>query len=155
MPQKVKVDFITIDGLYSTDSILKEIKQDKEFVYFLIDNPASLDYQQNRVHYRIVSEIDCIYTVDTDVGVESYNTVTYDISAGGVSIIMDKLAISKEEMYIVIFLPGRDIKTHLKFIRCESFEGTKYKISFEYTDLSDSDYEMLSDLCVSKQLLNY
>ena len=65
---------------------------------------------------------------------------------------MEDIAISQEEMSIIIFMEDRDIKSHLKFTRCECFEGSKYKLSFEYTDLSDRDYQYLSDLCLKNQL---
>ncbi len=151
-PQQIAIDFITTDGLYSTETTLKEVKKDDEYAYFVIGNPTSLDYQQNREYYRVISKNDCIYTVDKGGSVESYDTVTYDISAGGVSIIMEEIAISQEETSIVIFTPGRDIKSHLNFVRCEIFDKDKYKLSFEFTDLSDVDYEILHKLCLEQQL---
>jgi len=134
---------------------LKEIRNEDEYTYFIIENPASLDYQQNREYYRVIVEYDCIYTVDTDMGTESYNAVTYDLSAGGVSIVLDENIISQEEMAIVICMPDRNIKSHLRFIRCERFEDNQYKLSFEFTDLSEKDYEILTNLCVTKQLTSF
>jgi len=153
-PQKISLDFIAHDGLYKTTTMLKEVKPEGSYTYFIIENPASLDYQQNREYYRILADYDCIYTVDNGIDVESYNAVTYDISAGGISIIVDENVISQEEMSIVICMPDRDVKSHLKFIRCEMHED-KYKLSFEFTDLSERDYEMLSNLCVMKQLSSF
>lgn len=154
-PQKVAIDFIAHDGLYKTHTMLKEIKHEGEYTYFYIDNPASLDYQQNREYYRVIVEYDCIYTVDTENGTESFNAVTYDLSAGGVSIIMDENIISQEEMSLVICMPDRNIKSHLKFIRCERFEDDQYKLSFEFTDLAEKDYETLQNICVTKQLKSF
>ena len=152
--QKVYIDFIAHDGLYKTQAVLRDVVEEDGYKYFSIENPASLDYQQNREYYRIIAEYDCIYTVDTDYGPESYNAVTYDLSAGGVSIITDENVISQEGMSIVICMPERDIKSHLKFIRCEIHEDS-YKLSFEFTDLSERDYELLSNLCVTKQLKSF
>jgi len=154
-PQKVAIDFIAHDGLYKTHTMLKEIRNEGEYTYFVIDNPASLDYQQNREYYRVIVEYDCIYSVDTENGTESFNAVTYDLSAGGVSIIMDENIISQEEMSIVICMTERNIKSHLKFIRCERFEESQYKLSFEFTDLAEKDYEILQNLCVTKQLTSF
>lgn len=154
-PQKVSLSFICIDGLYKTTTELKSIRNDNEFTYFEIANPTTLDYQQNREYYRILAEHDCIYTVENSNGdIESYNAVTYDISAGGVSIITEENAISKYESALTIMMPDGDIKSHLKFIRCEIFED-QFKLSFEFTDLSEKDYSRLAEMCIQKQLSTF
>ena len=133
----------------------QKIIKEKEFYNLIIDNPESLDYQQNREYYRILAEYDCIYTVETSDGMESFNAVTYDISAGGVSIITTENIVPTRETSLVIFMPNKDLKTHLQFVRCEALENDEYKLSFIFTDLSDSDFEMLSELCVKKQLSQF
>lgn len=149
--QKVSVSFITRDGLYKTETKLQEVYNDENYTYFVIANPDTLDYYQNREYFRVLVEHDCIYSIDEEDEVKSYNATTYDISPGGVSIIMDEIAISTEEAAIVIFAESRDIRSHLKFVRCELYEN-QYKLSFEFTDLSDGDYKYLSDLCLNNQL---
>lgn len=150
-PQSVSIGFVCNDGLYTTTTELSEIYHDKEFTYIEMLNPKTLDYQQNREYYRVLAEYDCIYTVCGDYENESYSAVTYDISAGGVSIILPENAISKEECSLVIMFPDGDLKSHLKFMRCEAMDDN-YKLSFEFTDLSDRDLKRLQDLCVSKQV---
>lgn len=146
--------FVTSDGLYKTRVEIKDVYEDDEYFYVTINNPATLDYQQNREYYRILAEYDCVYNVETDDGIESFNAQTYDISAGGVSIITEENIIPTRETSIVIYLQERILKTHLQFVRCETF-GDNYKLSFIFTDLSDSDYEMLEKMCIKKQITNF
>lgn len=152
--QKISVSFITRDGLYKTETELREVYNDEDYTYFVIANPDTLDYYQNREYFRVLVEQDCIYSIDEEDEVKSYNAKTYDVSPGGVSIIMDEFAISTEESSIVIFADSRDIRSHLRFIRCEIYEN-QYKLSFEFTDLSNNDYKYLSDLCLDSQLRKF
>ncbi len=150
-PQEVLLKFVCSDGVYKTNTTLKDVVYGEDETSFIINNPKSLDYQQNREYFRILAEHDCVYTVDTEEGVESFDAVTYDISAGGVSIIVEKGVFSKEESSIIITTPERNIRSHLRFIRCEAYDEN-YKLSFEFTDLPPSDFQFLSELCVSKQV---
>lgn len=151
IPQKVTLGFVCNDGLYTTNADLKDVITEDDYTYFIIQNPATLDYQQNREYYRVLTEHDCIYTVHSEYDTESYSAVTYDLSAGGVSIVLPENVISKEECSILIMLPDGDLKSHVKFIRCSIYEDV-YKLSFEFTDLSERDYDRLQNLCVSKQM---
>ena len=154
-PQKMALTFVCDDGLYKTFATVKEIFKDETYYNVIIDNPKTLDYQQNREYYRILAEYDCIYTVETADGIESFNAVTYDISAGGVSIITTENIVPTRETSLVIFMPDRDLKTHLQFVRCEALENNEYKLSFVFTDLNERDFQMLSELCVKKQLSQF
>ena len=150
-PQNVSIGFVCNDGLYTTKADLIDVYTENEYTCFEILNPKSLDYQQNREYYRVLAEYDCIYTVYGDYENESYSAVTYDISAGGVSIVLPENAISKDECSLVIMFPDGDLKSHLKFMRCEAFDNN-YKLSFEFTDLSERDYDRLKKMCVNKQI---
>lgn len=154
-PQKISITFAGNDGVYRTTATLQEIKNQDGTNYFIIENPETLDYQQNREYYRILANYDCIYTIDTGNNIESFNATTYDISAGGVSIITKENIIPTRETQIVIFLQGRDIKAHLKFVRCEAHEDDNYKLSFIFTDLEERDLKLLQDLCIKKQLSSF
>lgn len=150
-PQKVSVSFIGKDNLYRTTTILNATHNENGFTYYTIDNPETLDFQHNREYYRIPAQYDCIYTIETGQGIESFNAVTYDISAGGVSIITSENIIPTRETSIVIFMPDKDLKAHLKFVRCELFEES-YKLSFIFTDLTEKEYNLLSEFCITRQL---
>lgn len=153
-PQKVSISFVCNDGLYKTTTTIEEIIYEGNSLTFEIANPESLDFQQNREYYRVLAEYDCIYTIDTGDDVESYNATTYDLSAGGVSIITQTNIIPTRETSIIICMPTGDLKAHLKFVRCEAWEDD-YKMSFVFTDLTDKDYETLSKLCINKQLYSF
>lgn len=150
-PQKVSLSVVCHDGLYKTSTVLKNIEKKGDSVYFYLQNPETLDYLQNRQYFRILEEFDCVYSVETDEGQESYNATTYDISAGGVSIILPESIISPEETSIVIYTPTKNIRSHLRFIRCE-LHGDEYKHSFEFTDIKEEDSKILAEYCVNKQL---
>ena len=70
------------------------------------------------------------------------------------AIITSENIIPTRETSIVIFMDDRTLKTHLKFVRCEAY-GDEYKLSFIFTDLSERDFEMLSNLCVYKQITSF
>ena len=153
-PQEVLLKFVCKDGVYKTNTTLKEVLDEGENTCFVIENPKSLDYQQNREYFRILAEYECVYTVETEDGVESLEAKTYDISAGGVSIIVNKSVFSTEETSILIMADDRHIRSHLKFIRCEAFDSA-YKISFEFTDLAEADFALLSEMCINAQLKSF
>ena len=153
-PQEVLLKFVCKDGVYKTNTKLKEVIEEGGNTCFVIENPKTLDYQQNREYFRILAEYECVYTVDTEDGIESLEAVTYDISAGGVSIIVDRSLFSTDESSILIMIPERHIRSHLKFVRCEAYENS-YKISFEFTDLSKTDFDFLSEMCVDAQLNSF
>lgn len=149
--QEVEISFIDISGLYKTTTRIKEIYTENDRTYFIIENPKSLDYTQNRNDFRILAEYDCIYTIDTEYGIQSYNATTYDISAGGVSITLEENILSLDESSILIFINSKNIKSHLKFLRCEAIEDA-FRFVFEFTDLSDADYDFLKEFCIQEQL---
>jgi c-di-GMP-binding flagellar brake protein YcgR len=150
IPKEVDLSFVCTDGLYKTTTYVESVSRDEEYIIVEFQNPKTLDYQQNRAFYRVMVEFDCVYTMETDDGMESFNAVTYDISAGGVSIISAENTIPTREVSIIIYTPERSIKSYLKFVRCESFED-EYKLSFIFIDLEERDVEFLTKLCVDKQ----
>ena len=150
-PQRVTISLISNNSLYKTTTMLNEIYLSNGYMNFIIQNPETLDFQHNREYYRVLASFDCIYTIDSENGIESFNAETHDISAGGVSIITDINIIPTRETSIVIFMPDRELKAYLKFVRCDAFEG-KYKLSFTFLDIKPNDYEMLEQFCITKQL---
>lgn len=150
-PKEVTLSLVSNNNLYKTTTTLKELYRCNEYLNFIIQNPETLDFQHNREFYRVPAQFDCIYTIDTDEGVESFNAETYDISAGGVSIVTDINVIPTRETSIVIFMPDRELKAYLKFVRCDAFEN-KYKLSFIFLEIKPQDLEMLEQYCITKQL---
>lgn len=150
-PCEITLSLVSNNNLYKTTTILNEVFRSNEYLNFVIQNPETLDFQHNREYYRVPANFDCIYTIDTEDGIESFNAETYDISAGGVSIITEVNVIPTRETSIVIFMPERELKAYLKFVRCDIFED-KYKLSFTFLEIKPNDYEMLEQYCIDKQL---
>ena len=150
-PKEVTLSLVSNNNLYKTTTTLKEFYRCNEYLNFVIQNPETLDFQHNREFYRVPAQFDCIYTIDTDEGIESFNAETYDISPGGVSIITNVNIIPTRETSIVIFMPDRELKAYLKFVRCDAFED-KYKLSFFFLEMRPNDLEMLEQYCITKQL---
>lgn len=153
-PATVDLSFISSEGLYKTSTVVESINKKDDFIFLEIQNPKTLDYQQNREFYRVLAEYDCVYTMETDKGMESYNAVTYDISRGGISIISEENIIPTREVSIIIYTPEYSIKSYLKFVRCEAFEDA-YKLSFIFVDLDEKDEAYLSKLCVKMQYSSF
>ena len=149
-PQVVKVSFICNNGLFKTTTTLKNIETIGNNSIFVLDNPKTIDYHQNRENTRVFVAFDCIYTVDTPNGSEAYNATTYDLSASGVSIILQENLITLNEASIVIFMPGGEVKSHIDFTRCERYEEDSFKISFKFNDIAEKDYERIKEFCLSQ-----
>lgn len=149
-PATVSVSFVCYDGLYTTDAVIDSISHDHEYTILEIENPKTLDYQQNRSYYRVLAEYECVYTIETENGMESFNAISYDISAGGISIITEENIIPTRETSIIIYTPERSIKSYLKFVRCEAYEDN-YKLSFIFIDLDKKDVDYLTKICIDKQ----
>ena len=152
LPQDVELSIICDDGLYKTTTQLKAMMYDEdEYIYYSIKTPKHVEHQQNRNFFRILAEYDCIYTAELENGTEAMNARMYDLSANGVSILLESNTVSLEEASLVIFMEEKEIKSHIQYIRSERM-GDEFKISFLFTDISDRDKDYISKICIQKQL---
>lgn len=151
LPQEIDFSVICNDGLYKTKTILKSAEADEPYIFFYLETPAGIEYQQNREYFRVPVDYNCIYKVRENNQFIEYSAKTYDISANGVSIILEDHIISEKPCELSLNINGIDILTHARYIRSEKIDEG-YRISFSFTSISDLDRDFLSQVCIKKQL---
>lgn len=147
-PQEITLSIICNDGLYRTKTKLRSIDNEDPYAFLVLDPPQGLEYQQNREYFRVLADYRCDYLPD---GVNRIKASTFDISANGVSIIVDTHLISKTDSELDIAIDGRNIKTKVRYVRSEKVDEG-YKISFMFSNISENDRNYISQICIKKQL---
>lgn len=150
-PQEIMLSIICNDGLYKTKAKVRRMEKEEPYIFWFVETPQGLEYQQNREYFRIVAEYDCIYSLKTGENVEEIFSKTVNISANGVSIIAEKYAVSNQDAALLININGRKIQTKIKFIRSDKIDDG-YNLSFKFTDISENDRDFISQTCIKKQL---
>ena len=150
-PQTITLSIICNDGLYRTQTTLKSVSVEEPYIFFYIETPTGLEHQQNREYFRILAEYDCSYIVTVDDEVQTYVTKTFDISANGVSIMMPAHVFSEEDADLDIMVDERIVHTKIRYIRSEKLDNG-YKLSFTFSNISNSDRDYISGVCIKKQL---
>jgi len=150
-PQDVTLSIICPDGLYRTKTRLKSIITEDLYIFYVLEPPMGLEYQQNREYFRVQVEYDCVYSLKIDGKIEHYKAKTYDISANGVSIVLPEHLISVEDCYLEILVEGIEIRTKIRYIRSEKTDDG-YKLSYTFTQLTNEDRDLISRVCIQKQL---
>lgn len=146
-PQEIILSIVCSDGLYRTKTRMKSVELEEPYVFIALDSPVGLEYQQNREYFRINAEYNCTYSIDG----RDFASKTFDISANGISILLPMHITSDNESEISINLEGRIIEAKIKYIRSEKV-NTNHKLSFTFTEISDSDRDYISQVCIKKQL---
>lgn len=150
-PQEIMLSIICNDGLYKTKATVRRMEKEEPYIFWFVETPQGLEYQQNREYFRIVAEYDCIYSLKTGENVEEIFSKTVNISANGVSITAEEYAVSNQDAALLININGRKIQTKIKFIRSDKIDDG-YKLSFKFTDISEADRDFISQTCIKKQL---
>lgn len=150
-PQEIMLSIICNDGLYKTKATVRRMEKEEPYIFWFVETPQGLEYQQNREYFRIVAEYDCIYSLKTGENVEEIFSKTVNISANGVSITAEEYAVSNQDAALLININGRKIQTKIKFIRSDKIDDG-YKLSFKFTDISEGDRDFISQTCIKKQL---
>ena len=150
-PQEIMLSIICNDGLYKTKATVRRMEKEEPYIFWFVETPQGLEYQQNREYFRIVAEYDCIYSLKTGENVEEIFSKTVNISANGVSITAEEYAVSNQDAALLININGRKIQTKIKFIRSDKIDDG-YKLSFKCTDISEADRDFISQTCIKKQL---
>ncbi len=150
-PQEITLSIVCTAGLYRTKTTLKKIENDEPYTFFFLIPPSSLEYLQNREYFRVEITLDCIFSYRLNDEIINIQTHTNDLSASGVSIILPQREIGNENAWLNINTNQRQIKTKIKYIRDEKIDSG-YKFSFSFTEISETDRDFISQICIKKQL---
>ena len=58
---------------------------------------------------------------------------------------------SKEDSELEFVINDKKIKTKVRYVRSEKVEGGQ-KLSFNFTEISQNDRDLISQMCIKKQL---
>ena len=151
VPQEVSLGIACENGLYKTKTILKKIEEDDAYMLLSIQRPDEVEYQQKREYFRvkIKENVSILYTLNEQN--ITYSGITYDISAKGVRIELDKVTDFPEEVKLVLYLPQKTINVQAKYIRSDE-DDKILKASFQFVNIAQSDLDYVSQVCFRKQL---
>ena len=150
-PQEVTLSIVCNDGLYRTKTKLKSVESEAPYIFFCLEIPVGMEYQQNREYFRISANYGCAYYVSIDGESRNYTTTTCDISANGVSLELPEPIYTDGDSEIDIMVEEKLIHAKIKYIRNEkSYKG--YKLSFSFSEISQADQDYISKVCIQKQL---
>ena len=150
-PQDIVLGIICKEGLYSSDTTLKSVYNDKPYTFFNITKPQDFEFHQNREFFRVNLNLECIYSYESENKFINIKTKTVDISANGVTILLASMGATTGALYLNIEANGRKIKTKVKYIRSEKTDSG-YRVSLRYDDISEHDRDYISQICLQKQL---
>lgn len=145
-PKEILLSIVCRDGLYKTKTVLKSISNDDPYVFWALELPENLEYQQNREYFRIPIDASCLCKVNG--GFVEVRTI--DLSANGVSVYSQNQEINNE-VTIILKFEDRQIEAQVKKIRTEIYEDGK-KISFQFVNIAENDRDFISQICLKKQL---
>ena len=150
-PQDITLSIICNDGLYRTKTQLRKIENEEPYSFFVLAPPNGIEYQQNREYFRILAKYDCKFSAWTKDGEIDISAKTCDISANGVSVDMVDNILPVGDSDLSIEINGITIKTRVRYVRTES-TNTGYRHSFFFTNISNTDRDYISQVCIKKQL---
>lgn len=150
-PQEITLSIICNDGLYRTRTILKSIENEEPYTFFVLNPPNGIEYQQNREYFRIPASFVCRFSAWTKDGEVDVETKTCDISANGVSVEMKENILPVGDSDLSIEINGITIKTRVRYVRTEVISDG-YRHSFFFTNISNTDRDYISQVCIKKQL---
>ena len=150
-PQEITLSIISKDGLYKTTTTLKSFEKDEPYIFFFLNTPNGFEYQQNREYFRIPINIECDYIVKQNENLTRIKANTVNLSANGICIKVPNLIVSEENAHIIFSALDKTIETDVKFVRSEKTDNG-YFISFAFVDISEYNRDLVSQICIKKQL---
>ncbi|MBR1775525.1 PilZ domain-containing protein [bacterium] len=154
-PQEVTISFVCDNGLYRTKTNLKYISvsyEEDTYVYFTLQTPEGIEYQQNREYFRVKLEENVIlFFKQSDLSFQRIECKTHDISANGVRIEFNSPINIPENVQLNILFEKRNIKTNARLIRTETANNL-FRAAFKFVNISEQDMDYISQVCIKKQL---
>lgn len=147
IPQNITLSFVCDNGLYRTNTVLKYTDNKDPYIYFIMQTPEGLEYQQNREYFRVAIKEDALLAFNGKV----IPVKTYDISANGVKLALPEKFEIPELVVIDLLLKPKGIKAKAKFIRYDEEDGV-LKASFSFVSLPENEVDIISQICIQKQL---
>ncbi len=150
-PQDVDLNIATDNGLYKAHTTLKKIEDENPYLLFSMRKPEDMEYQQKREYFRVKLQEDAnIIFVENEQEIQ-ITALTYDISANGIRIELDKKVDFPQDVQIKLFLPKKTVELSAKYIRTDE-DDQILKASFHFYNISESDLDYISQICLQKQL---
>ena len=151
MPQEVLITFVCSDGIYSTRTRLKYKRNEDPYMFFVLETPLGLEHIQNREYFRVISRYSCTYYPQIRGEILKYESFTYDISANGVSIILLEDVAPDRDSELVLRINNKQISVLASYVRSEQVD-MGYKVSLSFKKISESDRDVISQVCIQTQL---
>lgn len=150
-PRDINLSIICETGLYKTTTTLKYIENVPPYTVFYLETPQGLDYQQNREYFRVKLCEDVIMSYMQDNNIVRIPLKSYDISANGIRLQVDKTIQGLDEVSLDILFSPKNVKVRAKLIRIDDEDNIK-KASFKFLNIQESDMDIISQICIQKQL---
>ena len=151
VPQEVELRIACENGLYKSKALLKKIDKDVPYLLFVMKKPEEMEYQQKREYFRVKLQENVTVIYDVDEQLFQISALTYDISANGVRIELEKKINFPQYVKLILHLPDNRIEVGAKYIRTDD-EDKQLKASFHFVDISQADTDYISQICFAKQL---
>ena len=153
--KKKSEPFIPNDGLYKTNAILKYVSivyEDDPYVYFTIQTPMGVDYQQIREYFRVrMYEKAFISYRDENENIQRIECKTSDISANGIRLQLEQPIKLAKNVQLKILFETRTIQTNAILVRTD-YDGNIFRASFKFDRISNQDVDYIAQRCIKKQL---
>lgn len=151
-PQEVSIGIACDNGLYKADTTLKKVeKEDESYILFSLRKPEDTEYQQKREYFRVKIHESITVIFEQNEEVIKYPAITYDISANGVRIELDKNMTFPKDVRLLLFLPDKTVDVKAQYIRSDD-EDQITKAAFRFKDIPQADLDYISQVCFRKQL---
>ena len=146
-PQEVVVDFICFDGLHQGVTNLVSVAKEEPYVFFIFYKPEEMEHQQNREYFRVLASFECIYKMDNT----EFKTKTFDISAGGVSIVLEGDNNFESISEITLAINNKVLVIPVRYVRSTKAEE-EHIGSFQFTNITSMNRDFIAQVCLQIQL---